>query len=70
MRSAYHGGDRAFYAIEPDRVQMPPFESFFDAESYYATLLHELPHYAVSRIMPYGYVGQLDLRCRPRGDSG
>jgi len=39
-----HGGNRAFYAIEPDRVQLPPFESFTDAESYYATLLHELTH--------------------------
>ena len=24
---------------------MPPFESFADAESYYATLLHELTHW-------------------------
>ena len=40
-----HGGSRAFYAIEPDRVQLPPFESFIDAESYYATLLHELTHW-------------------------
>jgi antirestriction protein ArdC len=24
---------------------MPPFESFLDAESYYATLLHELTHW-------------------------
>jgi antirestriction protein ArdC len=40
-----HGGGRAFYAIEPDRVQLPPFESFIDAESYYATLLHELTHW-------------------------
>ena len=31
-----HGGNRAFYAIEPDYVQMPPFETFRDAESYYA----------------------------------
>ena len=29
----------------PDHVQMPPFESFRDAESYYATLLHELTHW-------------------------
>ena len=36
---------RAFYAIDADRVQMPPFESFRDAESYYATLLHELTHW-------------------------
>ena len=40
-----HGGNRAFYAIEPDYVQMPPFESFRDAESYYATLGHESVHW-------------------------
>jgi antirestriction protein ArdC len=40
-----HGGNRAYYAIDADRVQLPPFESFRDAESYYATLLHELTHY-------------------------
>ena len=40
-----HGGNRAFYAIDADRVQLPPFESFSDAESYYATLLHELTHW-------------------------
>lgn len=26
-------------------MQLPPFESFTDAESYYADLLHELTHY-------------------------
>ena len=40
-----HGGDRAFYAVQPDRVQMPPFETFRDAESYYATLAHECTHW-------------------------
>ena len=40
-----HGGNQAFYAITHDHVQMPPFESFRDAESYYATLLHELTHW-------------------------
>lgn len=40
-----HGGNRAFYATEPDYVQMPPFESFRDAESYYATLGHECVHW-------------------------
>ena len=40
-----HGGNRAFYAMEPDRVQMPPFEAFKDAESYYATLGHECIHW-------------------------
>ena len=40
-----HGGNRAFYAPEPDFVQMPPFESFRDAESYYSTLGHECIHW-------------------------
>ena len=29
----------------PDYVQMPPFETFRDAESYAATLAHELTHW-------------------------
>jgi len=40
-----HGGNRAFYAIGPDYIQMPPFESFHDPESYYATLAHEQTHW-------------------------
>jgi len=40
-----HGGDKAFYAPARDMVQMPPFESFKDKESYYATILHELTHW-------------------------
>ncbi len=40
-----HGGTRAFYAIGADYVQMPPFETFRDAESYAATLAHELTHW-------------------------
>jgi antirestriction protein ArdC len=38
-------GDRAFYAVDADRVQLPPFESFEDAEGCYATLGHELVHW-------------------------
>ena len=40
-----HGGNRAFYAPSRDLVQMPPRESFKDAESYSATLAHELTHW-------------------------
>ena len=40
-----HGGARAYYAIEADFVQMPCFETFQDAESYYATLAHETTHW-------------------------
>jgi antirestriction protein ArdC len=40
-----HGGTRAFYAEGPDYVQMPPFETFRDAESYAAVLAHECVHW-------------------------
>lgn len=40
-----HGGNRAYYALLSDYVQMPPFVSFKDRESYYATLAHELVHW-------------------------
>ena len=40
-----HGGNQAYYASEPDYVQMPPFVSFKDAESYCSTLAHELTHW-------------------------
>jgi antirestriction protein ArdC len=40
-----HGGTRAYYAEGLDYVQMPPFETFRDAESHAATLGHELIHW-------------------------
>jgi antirestriction protein ArdC len=40
-----HGGNRAFYSPSTDHVQIPPFESFRDAERYYATLAHEETHW-------------------------
>ncbi|MCL4677736.1 MAG: DUF1738 domain-containing protein [Alphaproteobacteria bacterium] len=40
-----HGGNMAYYAIGSDHIQMPPFESFRNAESYYATLAHEATHW-------------------------
>jgi antirestriction protein ArdC len=39
-----YGGGRAFYNVTHDFVQMPPFEAFRDAESFYATLAHEQIH--------------------------
>jgi antirestriction protein ArdC len=39
------GGTRAYYAPHPDYIQMPPFETFRDAESYAATLAHETVHW-------------------------
>jgi antirestriction protein ArdC len=39
-----HGGNRAYYVTSTDHVQMPPFEAFRDAVSYFATLGHECVH--------------------------
>ena len=44
-----HGGNRAFYSIAADAIQMPAFESFQDADSYYATLAHEFTHWTGSK---------------------
>jgi antirestriction protein ArdC len=43
--SVRHGGNQAYYSVTSDIVQMPFFETFMDAESYYATLAHELTHW-------------------------
>ena len=40
-----HGGNRAFYSPDRDIVQMPELNHFRDAESYYATLAHEMTHW-------------------------
>jgi antirestriction protein ArdC len=40
-----HGGASAYFMPSADLVQMPAFAAFRDAESYYATLLHELIHW-------------------------
>jgi len=39
------GGDRAFYSVADDHVQMPPFVAFKEREAYYATLAHEVCHW-------------------------
>ena len=41
-----HGGDRACYVPAEDVIQVPPQARFPDAESYYATALHELTHWS------------------------
>lgn len=38
-------GHQACYTQSSDRIQMPPFESFESASSYYAVLAHELTHW-------------------------
>jgi len=45
-------GSKAFYSSLSDCVTMPSRELFTSPEEYYATLLHELTHYADFRIMP------------------
>ncbi|KSV66810.1 hypothetical protein N182_34900 [Sinorhizobium sp. GL2] len=40
-----HGGNQAFFSPGLGLIQMPPFETFKDAESYYATLSHEATHW-------------------------
>ena len=40
-----HGGNRACYRPSTDSIVLPRFETFRDAESYYATLAHEMTHW-------------------------
>jgi len=40
-----YGGDRAFYAPSQDFIRLPQFDTFRDAESHAATLVHELTHW-------------------------
>ena len=40
----------AYYAGGSDHVQMPKFETFRDAESYYATFAHELTYWTKHKI--------------------
>jgi antirestriction protein ArdC len=44
-----HGRTRAYYSLSTDAVPMPLFESFRDADSYYSTLAHELPHWTSAK---------------------
>ncbi len=53
------GGDMACFRPATDTISMPDDRAFLDTktgtrtENYYAILLHELTHYAASRIMPH-----------------
>jgi antirestriction protein ArdC len=38
-------GDRAYYSLEGDYIQMPVIDAFRDAESFYATQAHESTHW-------------------------
>ncbi|MFC5396754.1 ArdC family protein [Bosea vestrisii] len=56
------GGNRAFYAPALDYVQVPPPQAYFEPINWHRTALHELGHYAVTRIMLHGRVGWLVCR--------
>lgn len=43
------GGNRAYYTIEGDYIQLPPIECFVDSESHAATLAHEATHWTRHR---------------------
>ena len=55
----------ACYAQGTDQIRMPPFETFRDAESYYATLAHECTHWTK-------HPSRLDREFGPKrwGDEG
>jgi antirestriction protein ArdC len=40
-----HGGNRAFYSVDGDYIQMPPFGAFNENIAYHSTLAHEHTHY-------------------------
>lgn len=40
------GGDKAFYAVGPDYIQVPRPEAFFEPINWHRTALHELSHWA------------------------
>lgn len=44
-----HGGERAFYSIDGDYIQLPARECFGTAGAYYETALHELSHWSEPR---------------------
>ena len=56
------GGDRAFYVPSQDFVMVPPPQAYFEPINWHRTALHELGHYAVSRIMPHGRAFRLSRR--------
>jgi antirestriction protein ArdC len=40
-----YGGERAFYAPSPDRIQLPERVKFKSADDFYSTAIHELGHW-------------------------
>jgi antirestriction protein ArdC len=65
-----HGGDRACYIPSRDFIALPEKGSFINVESYFATGLHELGHYAAFRIMPGGQRDRRPMARRDRSHVG
>ena len=61
-----YGGERAYYAPGPDRIQMPPFETFESTASFLSTLAHESTHASGHRDRLDRLRGRLDERARAR----
>ena len=61
-----YGGQRAYYAPGPDRIQMPPFETFESSQTFHSTLLHELTHSTGHRDRLDRLRGRLDDKARAR----
>jgi antirestriction protein ArdC len=44
------GGDRAYYSMDGDYIQMPSKGRFTEEHEYYGTLAHEMAHHSESRL--------------------
>jgi len=42
----HNGGDRAYYSVSLDHIQLPEKAQFASANQYYATLCHEMVHWS------------------------
>ena len=61
-----YGGQRAYYAPGPDRIQMPPFETFDSSQTFFSTLLHEHTHATGHRTRLDRLRGRIDDKARAR----
>jgi antirestriction protein ArdC len=70
-----HGGNEAYYQLETDHIQLPPFSRFVDPVSYYGVLAHEVTHWsgAPARLgrnltARFGFSSALETGAVPRAD--
>ncbi len=61
-----YGSQRAYYAPGPDRVQMPPFETFESTAHFLSTLAHEMTHASGHRDRLDRLRGRIDDKARAR----